>query len=773
MSDSTFDSTKQSLKVLLEETRSGALQLPDFQRGWVWDDHHIRDLLASVSRSFPIGAVMMLESGGESRFRTRLIEGNRLEPVPEPKQLILDGQQRLTSLFQSLVGETAVATKDPKGNRIDRWYYIDINEALDTDVERVDAIIAVPEDKVIRTNFGRDVVADYTTSDAEYEARMFPVSCIFDPYAWRAGFNQHWNYDPDMVKLWDRFEQQVVSNFASYQLPVITLGQNTPKEAVCLVFEKVNTGGVSLTVFELLTATYAADDFALRDDWEARAGLFGAHPVLAGVEATDFLQVVTLLSTYERRRQHLDQMPEGEKTPAVSCKRRDVLRLTVDEYKRWADVATEALLRVVPFIHGEHIFKARDLPYATQLVPLAAVLAVLGDPADGHGVRQKLRQWYWCGVFGEMYGGSTETRFAIDIQDVVAWIGTDGPEPRTVKDAQFQADRLLSLRSRQSAAYKGLYALQMKRGGQDFRTGSGIDVHAYFDDAIDIHHIFPQKWCSDRGLDARITNCVVNKTAIDARTNRRIGGNAPSVYLDRIESQEGISGSDLDGILSSHDIDPVALRQDDFEGFFNRRFERLLKQIEEAMGKAVNRAADESESPFADQDADPNRTRERVQAVIASGEGRNVEFKSTGRRNLHTGEKDAAIEWSVVKTLAAFLNSAGGTLLVGVDDAGSIVGIEEDFPLLRKQDADGWQLWLTDAVTSALGKPAAAELEVTISAMEGGTVARIDVRKSPRPVFGTPPKGQQHPTFLVRINNSTQELHGQDAQDYINAHWSE
>ncbi len=165
-----------------------------------------------------------------------------------------------------------------------------------------------------------------------------------------------------------------------------------------------------------------------------------------------------------------------------------------------------------------------------------------------------LRQWYWCGVFGEMYGGSTETRFANDLHDVVPWVVREGEEPRTVRDAQFQADRLLTLRSRNSAAYKGLFAIQMKRGARDFRTGNAIDVHAYFDDAVDIHHIFPQKWCSEHGYPINIFDSVVNKTAIDAKTNKRIGGAAPSKYPKRIESGAKIepTGARLHPAVARH-----------------------------------------------------------------------------------------------------------------------------------------------------------------------------------------------------------------------------
>jgi len=118
----TFDSTKASLNDLLREIREGKIQLPDFQRGWVWDDDHIRDLLVSIARSFPIGAVMLLESGGEVRFQTRPVEGleGRVPPDQQPEKLILDGQQRLTTLTQALYLDKPVSTRTAKGKKLKR-----------------------------------------------------------------------------------------------------------------------------------------------------------------------------------------------------------------------------------------------------------------------------------------------------------------------------------------------------------------------------------------------------------------------------------------------------------------------------------------------------------------------------------------------------------------------------------------------------------------------------------------------------------------------------
>ena len=579
-----FSSDELPLAQLLNRAARGDLQLPDFQRGWVWDDDHIRSLLVSISLSYPIGAVMTLVAGNpDVNFKARLLEGVTLAATPAPETLLLDGQQRLTSLFQALKSRAPVCTRDSRRNELRRHYYANINACIDPSVDREEeGIIGVPEDRILRSNFGRTIDLDLSTREREIAEEMFPLDIVLD-----GGDTMDWCMEymqsgpgnqPDRVAKWKRFQDAIINSFGQYHMPTINLDKSTPKEAVCQVFEKVNTGGVTLTVFELLTATYAVDDFELRKDWDERHERLAQHKLLAKVDATTFLQIVTLLATYDRRHSHLRAHPEDDKVPAVSCKRRDMLRLPLDDYRQWVDVAERGLRRAVPFLHNHRIFRYRDLPYATQLVPLGAVFGWMEDQAESYASQQRLGQWFWCGVLGEMYGGATETRFANDLEDCIAWMEdrADSVPPRTVQAAQFQAERLLTLRTRNSAAYKGLYALQMKQGGRDFKTGQPIDVHAHMEDAIDIHHVFPRAWCASHNVTLGTADCIVNKTALDAHTNRRIGGNAPSVYLSRIEVEDGIEPHVLDGFLRSHDIDPMALRRDDFAQFFNQRFESLI-----------------------------------------------------------------------------------------------------------------------------------------------------------------------------------------------------
>ena len=592
---SAFSSDSPHLRDLLNNIHVGDIQLPDFQRGWVWDDDHIRSLLASVSLSFPIGAVMLLETGGNGlNFKARPVEG-----APDhdkgPRSLILDGQQRMTSLYLTLKGENAVKTRR-RNKDILRRYFLDIEKAIDPLVDREDAIVSVPEDCVIRENFNRDIVLDLSSLENQILANHIPVNVLFDEAKYSEWRRAYWKHqakqgaDEESFELFDTFEAEVRNRFLHYRVPTIELGKDTAREAVCQVFEKVNTGGVVLTVFELMTATYAADNFELRKDWEARRGRLHRHNVLRAVDATTFMQAVTLLASYERTVDDPDK--------AVSCKRKDMLALSCEVFRGRSAALEEGMVKAAKFLTKLNIFNERNLPYSSQLIPLGAICAALDKRFEEDNVRKKLAQWYWCGVLGEQYGGALDARFSNDIADFMKWID-GGEEPRTVRSANFSPTRLLSLQTRNSAAYKGIMALLVEKGSQDFINGDDISLTNYFEEKVDIHHIFPKAYCKKQSYSKRFWNSVVNKAPLTARTNRIIGGKAPSDYLAQIIKKGSVDEIRLDQILETHAIDPASMHADDFHAFIQDRAARLLDLIEGAMGKpAQGRDSEETRKAF-------------------------------------------------------------------------------------------------------------------------------------------------------------------------------
>lgn len=149
---------------LLDACHRGIIQLPDFQRSWVWDEERIKGLIASISCAFPVGALMSLDTGGPANFKPRPVEGAPGKSRhATPQSLLLDGQQHIASLYQVTLRGKVVETVTPKNKRVKRWFYIDIGKAIDPGVDREDAIIGVPESRVERVDFGREITRDLST----------------------------------------------------------------------------------------------------------------------------------------------------------------------------------------------------------------------------------------------------------------------------------------------------------------------------------------------------------------------------------------------------------------------------------------------------------------------------------------------------------------------------------------------------------------------------------------------------------------------------------
>jgi hypothetical protein len=225
--------------------------------------------------------------------------------------------------------------------------------------DRIDeAVVSVPGDGIVRSDFRRVIDKDYSTTDKERKAGMFPLRLLYADA-------MSWLFDLPDRELAKGFSEAVIRPATTYNIPAIELDNATSKSAVATVFEKVNTGGLALNVFELLTATFAGDktyfdthgtDFRLNDDWKESQTKFASYPVLAGLENTDFLQAVTLLAT--RKRNLADK---GSRPPAISAKREDVLKLTLDDYLEWVGPLREAFIWASDFLADRHIFDTRFL----------------------------------------------------------------------------------------------------------------------------------------------------------------------------------------------------------------------------------------------------------------------------------------------------------------------------------------------------------------------------------------------------------------------------
>jgi hypothetical protein len=594
-----FETNPRFLRDLLAEARAGKLQLPDFQRSYVWGDEDVRMLLASILRGFPVGALLTLRTGGPVSFRPRLLEGVEAAraaagegPAQAAEELLLDGQQRITSLFGALASPLSMTVRKPRSERntLQRFYYLDIARALDDGAGLEDAILGLPESRLRRDEA---LTIDLSSRDHEFEAGCFPLNLAFSDAAfdWIDDFRDHWRSDPSRSVDAKAFRKHILEPLRAYQMPVITLGQETSREAVCLVFEKVNVGGKKLDAFELVTAIFAGAPapLNLRDDWAARfarirgggAGQGMALPVFDNLRGFDFLQAVSLAATHARRRKA--EAAGAPDLPQISARREALLALDLADFRAHAPAVEEGFREAGRFLAAQKVLWSGDLPYPAQAVALAAIFAIAGRAATAAAGRERLSLWFWRTALAEDYGTSPESKLAKDAEEVTRWLA-GGEEPDRMRLLTFNPDRLDSLRTRVSAAYRAFAALLLRAGCRDFITGQPADITTFAGDPMDVHHIFPRKWCEEERIKPEVYDSILNKTPLTAASNREIGGRAPSDYLARIEAKQGLTPAQMDAILRSHLIEPTFLRADDFAGFLADRKRRLAELAARAMG---------------------------------------------------------------------------------------------------------------------------------------------------------------------------------------------
>lgn len=565
---------------LLENIHAGKIQLPDFQRSWVWDDIKIRKLIAGITNSYPIGALMFLSYGNpQIHFKCRTLEG---APVLncDPEELILDGQQRLTAIYLAMYAKEAVKTKN-KGKEIALFYYIDIEKAINPSYDRLDAIIAVSKDKTVAFIDGKIVNIDLSSPEQEFQNKMFPLNIIFDNSkirTWQRNYDKYYFNSSSSLDEYTKFDEEVIGKLPQYQIPVISMEKETPLEAVCQVFENVNTGSVALTVFELVTASFATKNFNLREDWENRRKKYFLDSILNDVSATDFLTACVLLSSYRLNKIN------GQ---AVSNSKKDILKFKSEDYISNADDLVSGFIEAAKFLKEERIFENDYLPYPSQLIPLAVICTILTEKNLLHtsDVREKVRQWYWCGVFGGFYSAPSEGWDSKEVKETLNWICDSGVQPTVIQDMYFSPMRLTRLQTRNSAAYRGFMAIILKNNSKDFISGRAMDFTAYEDESIDIHHIFPKKYCERQSYPKAKYNSILNKTPISSKTNRIIGSSSPSVYLKKITQK--VTKTNLKNFLQSHWIDYEDLQADKFDDFIAHRATCLLNAVEKVTGKKI------------------------------------------------------------------------------------------------------------------------------------------------------------------------------------------
>jgi len=559
------DTNPRALKELLAEIHNRTTVLPDFQRDFVWEPSATQELIISIANNYPAGSILRVRDAARV-FAAREFEGAPSLNGAQHTFLVLDGQQRLTSLYQAFYGVG------------EHCYFLDLRKLIDgADFE--EAIFHVRA----TTKWSK------AREDFEAQARelLLPLWVL---KGGAGGFGQ-WSRkvarqlpDQDRITLedaLDSIEEKWIRTIDDYHFPVVTLSDKTEPDALCTIFETLNRTGVKLSVFELLTARFWPQNIKLRELWDkAKAD----HPMIEYFEVDPYyaLQGISLAC---------------RRTP--SCKRSDVLNLTASDITEWWNKVVFGLAAGLEILRDDcKVVIPKWLPYQTMLPPLAAILARTGSPktAEAGARREKLKRWFWCAVFGQAYESAPNSKSAKDVVEILQWLAGGDP-PETVASFRFDPRALRDVTPRQRSIYRGAVCLILGGGARDFHTQAVITGKLMAEEGIDDHHIFPAAYLERRGVAlARLRDCVVNRTLIDRTTNQMISDRAPSDYLAEISNTPGFP---FDATLASHILPTGAdspLLRDDYDAFLEWRQERLWQEIQRVTGATTASDLEASEA---------------------------------------------------------------------------------------------------------------------------------------------------------------------------------
>jgi hypothetical protein len=751
-----YRDTGYSLNHLIEDIKVGRIGLPDIQRPFVWSAAKTRDLFDSMYRGYPIGTLMFWETGAEVGTRQIGMES----ATRSPQLLIVDGQQRLTSLFAVLTGRP-VLTKSFEQRHIRIAFRPEDQtfEVADAAIER-DAHF-IPDITALWSN-------GYKTTVRQFFERLGKAT------------------DEDMPDAYkDELEERIdrVRDLREFRFQVVELGATADEEQVAEIFVRINSEGVKLNQSDFILTLMSVhwekgrrqlEDFSRAAVDPTVTGPSPRNPFL-DPSPDQLLRVAVAVAFRRARLQHVYNILRGKdlESGRVSVERRQQqFGLLAAAQEKVLDLTSwHEFLKCVATAG----FRSRKMITSDNALLFSYTLWLIGRHDFGLEVpalRPVIARWFFMAHTTGRYTSSSDSQLESDLGRIASLRAGEGAaflaELDRIIAANFTGDyweislpnRLDTSSSRSPALFAYLAALNILDAEVlfgDLRIKDLLDPTSAAPRSIDRDHLFPRKHLESHGISgARQINAIANMAYIDWPPATHNNADTPRDYMPRVA--EKIDPQTLARQSRWHAL-PVGWEHLDYPTFLERR--RLL--IARVVQDAFNTLAGERKQyvPTTAQD------------LIAAGESQTAEFKSSGRWNVHTHQHDPKLGQILVKAVCGFLNAEGGVLLIGVDDDGQVLGIEDDFTTLgTKPNPDGYELFLRQLLDAGLSAPTAPTVRIRFPKVAGKTICQVSVAASGRPVFAKPAKGGANASeFWVRVGNATKQLHGDDLMKYQEEHW--
>ena len=516
---------------LISDIEKGLIKIPQFQRDFVWSIEKSANLIDSIIKGYPIGTFIFWKT--QERLRAvRNIGGFDLpeSPAGDYVNFVLDGQQRLTSLFASLKGICV----QREGKRSDDYseMYIDLNAEEDEQVVIIDAT-------------DRKVADTIKVTDLLYGGIPLLAS-----------------YPIAHQKKLEEYKQRI----QTYLFSIVTI-KEAPIDVATEVFTRINVGGKPLTLFEVMVAkTYDAErDFDLSikcDELIERLAIIG-YDTLS--DAT-VLQVVSMLLTKE-------------------CTRKQILKLDKEEFINVWKSATEAIEKAAEYLRNYYrIPVSQLLPYNSLVVPFAYFFFHHQDRPTTLDKQKYLQDYFWRCSLSERFSSSVESKLAHDIKKIDRILEGELPQYNWSTDISPEYITENGWFSTSRSFVKAILCLYAYQQPKSFNDGSIVNIsNAWLRQANskNYHHFFPRAYLKKQGKEEAYINHVANITIVDDFLNKReIGAKDPATYMLKFSDQN----ENLNVTMQTHmidDLEEFGIWDNDYERFFKLRIEAISKALKE------------------------------------------------------------------------------------------------------------------------------------------------------------------------------------------------
>jgi len=550
----------KSIDYIISDIKNGKYAIPIFQREFTWTRRQVEELWESIFQGFFIGSILTWNS--EEQFTTMPVYG--APDLNNPTDIILDGQQRITSLYYAVAAPKVVLT-DVRMIR----FFVDLRALLDPKASSSDIIISFPDERATKRG--------YLEKETQFAKKYFPLT-EFNNRDYTIWLNEFKTYlkenEEKSEKEADDYYRQLMSAldhvWFQYKIPVVQLPKSMSLDSVAEIFEKINSKGTQLGVFDLLNARFTKYKVNLRTLWDKAKSEFNNIAKMdweLGKDAEKFfLQAICLYKKGFSRRRELLTLD----SPYIELNKFQN-KIFDQDWTKMCDQISKAIDKLTS--HRKSGFGAvrfNIIPYTVIISILSALMLKIALRDDKPKCMKKIETWYWCTVLSDSYSGSTDAKIEKDFREMQQWFDDKKNIPEIVADQRKRFDEMYFQSTRPNESiYKVVMCLIAKKGALDFITDEPLE-HSTLDD----HHIFPKS--KEKEYDGSISiNSILNRTLIASETNRKfLRDQHPSIYLKEIIEKQGIDESVLKNRLETHLISSEAfdcMLKDDFDGFIEAR----------------------------------------------------------------------------------------------------------------------------------------------------------------------------------------------------------